>query len=32
MTTFWGGPLSGDWPPSRTVLEYYRTLQTRFGA
>ncbi|HUC27266.1 MAG TPA: hypothetical protein VMA73_31610 [Streptosporangiaceae bacterium] len=32
IVTFWGGPLSGNWPPSRTVLDYYRTLQRRYGA
>lgn len=32
MTTFWGGPDSGKWPPSKTVLEYYVTLQKQFGA
>jgi hypothetical protein len=32
MSTFWGGPDSGTWPPSKTVLEYYRTLQKEFGA
>ena len=32
IVTFWGGPLSGTWPPSRTVRDYYRTLQRDFGA
>jgi len=32
IVTFWGGKLSGNWPPSRTVLDYYRTLQRRYGA
>jgi hypothetical protein len=32
MITFWGGPLSGDWPPSSTVRAYYRTLQHTYGA
>ncbi len=32
MITFWGGPLSGTWPPSKTVRDYYRGLQHRYGA
>jgi len=32
IVTFWGGPLSGHWPPSDTVLDYYSTLQRRYGA
>jgi hypothetical protein len=32
IVTFWGGKLSGNWPPSRTVLDYYRTLQGLYGA
>jgi hypothetical protein len=32
IITFWGGPLSGGWPPSTTVLDYYATLQSQYGA
>jgi hypothetical protein len=33
MITYWGtGSLSGLWPPSKTVREYYRTLQHKYGA
>ena len=32
IVTFWGGPLSGTWPPSETVLDYYVTLQSLYGA
>lgn len=32
MITFWGGPLSSTWPPSETVLDYYVTLQSQYGA
>jgi hypothetical protein len=32
IITFWGGPDSGTWPPSQTVLDYYVTLQGEYGA
>lgn len=32
IVTFWDGTLSGPWPPSRTVRNYYRTLQHHYGA
>jgi hypothetical protein len=32
IITFWEGPDSGPWPPSKTVLDYYVTLQRRYGA
>ena len=32
IVTFWNGKLSGNWPPSKTVLEYYKTLQSQYGA
>jgi hypothetical protein len=32
MITYWGGPDSGTWPPSQTVLDYYVYLQSVYGA